>query len=100
MTRSAVRRHPVSFITMMGRMPGQRSALISGGSAAGPRNVLIMPPSERSSIDMLHDRLFGFVPPTDGTAYERLTAVVLAFLGWQQVAQGSREQREAVEPDK
>jgi hypothetical protein len=43
---------------------------------------------------MLHERLFGFVPPTDGTAYERITAVVLAFLGWRQVAQGSREQRE------
>jgi hypothetical protein len=43
---------------------------------------------------MLHERLFGFVPPADGTAYERITAVVLAFLGWQQVAQGSREQRE------
>jgi hypothetical protein len=36
-------------------------------------------------LNDLHDDLFGFIPKKAGTAYERITAVVLAVLGWQGV---------------
>lgn len=39
-----------------------------------------------SAADDLHERIFGFVPPKAGTAYERLAAVVLAERGWESVA--------------
>jgi hypothetical protein len=45
------------------------------------------------SFDALHQQLFGFVPALDGAAYERISAVLLAFLGWTEVAQGARERR-------
>lgn len=38
-----------------------------------------------SAADDLHQRLFGFAPEKAGTAYERLSALVLAGLGWKQV---------------
>lgn len=49
---------------------------------------------EVSPIDELHEQLFGFIPAVSGTAYERLTAIVLAGLGWTKVRQRSREQPE------
>lgn len=49
---------------------------------------------EPGPIDTLHEQLFGFIPGNPGTAYERLTAIVLAGLGWTQVKQRSREQPE------
>jgi restriction endonuclease len=45
-----------------------------------------------TEIDELHDAMFGFRPAKEGTAYERLAAVVLATLGWQDVAHDQREQ--------
>ena len=38
-----------------------------------------------SAIEELHKALFGFRPAKAGTAYERLGAVVLATLGWENV---------------
>lgn len=38
-----------------------------------------------SAADDLHGHLFGFAPAKKGTAYERLAAVVLAGLGWENV---------------
>jgi len=52
--------------------------------------------SEPSEIELLHERLFGFRPNKDGTAYERLTAVVLATQGWVEVVHSER----ARAPDK
>jgi hypothetical protein len=49
-------------------------------------------PREIGPIDELHEELFGFIPGNPGTAYERLTAIVLAGLGWTEVQQQSREQ--------
>ncbi len=43
------------------------------------------------SIDELHTELFGYVPSKDGTAYERIGAVVLATLGWRDVVHDTRE---------
>lgn len=42
----------------------------------------VMAIRETTTIESLHDALFGFVPRKAGTAYERLAAVVLAGLGW------------------
>jgi hypothetical protein len=47
-----------------------------------------------SAADELHKRIFGFVPPKAGTAYERLAAVVLAELGWESVKHETRLQPE------
>lgn len=49
---------------------------------------------EGGPIEELHEQLFGFVPAASGLAYERLTAIVLAGLGWTEVRQRSREQPE------
>jgi hypothetical protein len=38
-----------------------------------------------SAIEDLHEAIFGFRPAKAGTAYERLGAVVLATLGWENV---------------
>lgn len=38
-----------------------------------------------SAADELHKQVFGFTPPKAGTAFERLAAVVLAGLGWENV---------------
>src|SRR5437868_7095714 len=43
-------------------------------------------------IAALHGDLFEFVPPKAGTAYERIAALVLATLGWQNVAHDVSEQ--------
>lgn len=43
-----------------------------------------------SAADELHERIFDFVPPKAGTAYERLAAVVLADLGWESVRHEAR----------
>jgi len=43
-------------------------------------------------IAALHGDLFEFVPPKAGTAYERIAALVLATLGWQNVAHYVSEQ--------
>jgi hypothetical protein len=47
-----------------------------------------------SAIDDLHAAVFGFRPDKEGTAYERLAAVVLAVLGWQNVLHDSTESGE------
>lgn|GEM_PF-4043035 len=44
-----------------------------------------------SAIDDLHQALFGSLPPKQGAAYERLTAVVLAVFGWTDVQHDTRE---------
>lgn len=46
----------------------------------------------KEPILALHEQLFGWRPKKDGTAYERLTALVLAVLGWEEIKQESREQ--------
>jgi hypothetical protein len=46
----------------------------------------------KEPILALHEQLFGWRPKKDGTAYERLTALVLAVLGWEEVKQESHEQ--------
>lgn len=52
------------------------------------------PTPEPNAIDRLHHELWGFVPALGGEAYERLTAVVLAVLGWSEVKQQSHEKRD------
>jgi len=44
-------------------------------------------------IEALHQKLFNFVPAKHGTAYERLTALVLASLGWEGVVHDLRQVR-------
>jgi len=44
-----------------------------------------------SKIDDLHVALFGFQPKKHGTAYERVTAVVLAALGWTEIKHDAHE---------
>jgi hypothetical protein len=44
-----------------------------------------------TEIDDLHEAVFGFRPLKEGTAYERLAAVVLASLGWQDVVHDTSE---------
>ncbi|MEO6859729.1 MAG: hypothetical protein ABI323_14290 [Solirubrobacteraceae bacterium] len=44
-------------------------------------------------IEALHEKLFNFVPAKHGTAYERLTALVLAWLGWEGVVHDLRQAR-------
>jgi Restriction endonuclease len=53
-------------------------------------------PQEPGTIGLLHEVLFGFIPSGPGTAYERLTAIVLAALGWTEVRQQAHEQPEGV----
>ncbi len=47
---------------------------------------------EPSDIEALHDELFGAVPDKHGTAYERIAAVTMAVLGWQNVEYDRTEQ--------
>jgi hypothetical protein len=47
-----------------------------------------------SEIDDLHHEVFGFRPAKAGEAYERVAAVVLAGLGWDQVVHDARESAE------
>jgi hypothetical protein len=42
-------------------------------------------------IDRLHKRLFGYVPAKQGTAYERIGAIVLAMFGWESVVHDTDE---------
>lgn len=44
-----------------------------------------------STIEDLHEAVFGFRPAKAGTAYERLTAVVLAIQGWERVTHDTTE---------
>lgn len=44
-----------------------------------------------TEIDDLHMALFGSLPKKHGTAYERVTAVVLAALGWTEIKHDTRE---------
>jgi hypothetical protein len=37
-----------------------------------------------SDIDRLYEELFGSIPAKAGTAYEMITAIVLAALAWQE----------------
>ena len=46
----------------------------------------------KEPIVALHEQLLGWRPKKDGTAYERLAALVLAGLGWEQIKQESHEQ--------
>jgi hypothetical protein len=43
-----------------------------------------------SAADELHEKLFSYQPAKPGTAYERLAALVLAGLGWDDVAHDTR----------
>lgn len=45
-----------------------------------------------SDIEKLNDELFGVVPDKHGTAYERIAAVVMAVLGWDDVEYDRTEQ--------
>lgn len=47
-----------------------------------------------SAIEDLHEALFGFRPAKAGTAYERLSAVVLATLGWENVVHDTTDHSE------
>lgn len=46
----------------------------------------------RPTVDELHETLFGFVPAKEGTAYERLAALVFARLRWRNVVFNSIQQ--------
>jgi hypothetical protein len=50
-------------------------------------------PDPGDQLQVLHQELFGFTPAKPWQAYERLTAVVLAVLGWTAVKQQSHERR-------
>jgi hypothetical protein len=43
-------------------------------------------------IDQLHQEIFGYIPNKCGTAYERISAIVLAMLGWEGVIHNIEEQ--------
>jgi len=47
--------------------------------------------SVAATVEDLHEAVFGFRPAKAGTAYERLTAVVLAMQGWEQVVHDTTE---------
>jgi hypothetical protein len=47
-----------------------------------------------SAADELHERIFGYIPAKAGTAYERLAAIVLAGLGWENVKHETKLQPE------
>ena len=49
-----------------------------------------------SDIDRLHEELFGSTPAKSGTAYEMITAIVLAALGWQDVVHDRTERAEGM----
>ena len=49
-----------------------------------------------SDIDRLHEELVGSIPAKPGTAYEMITAIVLAALGWQDVAHDRTERADAM----
>src|SRR5262245_56053535 len=43
-----------------------------------------------SAADDLHQQVFGFTPKKRGTAYERIAALVLAALGWENVCHDTK----------
>ena len=49
-----------------------------------------------SDIDRLHEELFGSIPGKPGTAYEMITAIVLAALGWQDVVHDRTERADGM----
>jgi hypothetical protein len=52
-----------------------------------------------SDVDLLYEELFGSIPAKPGTAYERITAIVLAALGWQDVVHDRTERAEGNRAD-
>jgi hypothetical protein len=52
-----------------------------------------------SDIDRLYEELFGSIPAKAGTAYEMITAIVLAALGWQDVVHDRTERAEGMRAD-
>lgn len=42
------------------------------------------------AIEQLHEQVFGFIPEKPGTAYERVTAIALAVMSWQEVTHDTR----------
>jgi hypothetical protein len=52
-----------------------------------------------SDIDRLYQELFGSVPNKSGTAYEMLSAIVLATLGWRDVVHDRTERPEGKRAD-
>jgi hypothetical protein len=52
-----------------------------------------------SDIDLLYEELFGSIPAKPGTAYERITAIVLAALGWQDVVHDRTERAQGKRAD-
>lgn len=58
-----------------------------------------MPTRKLNDIERLYEELIGPVPKKKGTAYEKLTAIVLAALGWQDVIHDRTEQAEGMLAD-
>jgi hypothetical protein len=54
---------------------------------------------ELSDVDRLYEELFGSVPKKSGTAYEMLSAIVLATLGWQDVVHDRTDRLEGKRAD-
>ena len=54
---------------------------------------------ETSDVERLYDELFGSIPKKSGTAYEMLSAIVLATLGGQRVVHDRTEQPEGKRAD-
>jgi Restriction endonuclease len=52
-----------------------------------------------SDIDLLYEELFGSIPAKAGTAYERITAIVLGALGWQDVVHDRTERADGKRAD-
>jgi Restriction endonuclease len=52
-----------------------------------------------SDIDLLYEELFGSIPAKPGTAYERITAIALAALGWQDVVHDRTERADGKRAD-
>lgn len=52
-----------------------------------------------SDIDRLYLELFGSIPAKAGTAYEMITAIVLAALGWQDVVHDRTERADGMRAD-
>jgi hypothetical protein len=52
-----------------------------------------------TDIDQLYEELFGSIPAKPGTAYEMITAIVLAALGWQDVVHDLTERADGMRAD-
>ena len=60
-----------------------------------------MPSGDRtiSDVDRLYEELFGTMPPGEGKAYERISALVMAALGWVDVVHDRTELPEGMTAD-